>query len=193
MPLLPRAHAASLLRPDAAGRTLFFPDDDESESYLVPDAETEQRILDRLKRIRSAQLAGCVLLPFAFMAVLVATDGALPDWLFFLPFVAATMVITFAPDYARQRLTRGLDRASAQAPQPSLLEMLPFWAIILAVGVAIGVAVYLGRTWPIEVLAWLGVNGPEHIGAKGLAKLAVLIAGAVAILWGGVVAIRKRL
>jgi hypothetical protein len=182
-----------LLRPDEAGRTLFFPAGDESESYVVPDAETEQRIFDRLKRIRSAQLAGWVLLPIAFMAVLVATDGALPDWLFLLPFVGATMVITFAPEYARQRLTRGLDLASAQAPQPSLLEMLPLWAIILLVGVAIGVAVYLGRMWPIDVLAWLGVNGPEHIGSKGLAKLAVLIGGAVVILWGGVVAIRKRL
>jgi Na+/H+ antiporter NhaD/arsenite permease-like protein len=193
VPLLPSAHAAFLLRPDAGGRTLFLPDGDESESYVVPDAETEQRIFDRLKRIRSAELAGWVLLAIAFMAVLVATDGALPEWLFLVALVGAVMVITFAPDYARQRLTRGLDRAPAQTPQPSLLEMLPLWVIILVVGVAIGVAVYLGRTWPIEVLAWLGQNGPEHIGSKGLAKLAVLIAGAVAILWGGVVAIRKRL
>jgi hypothetical protein len=180
-----------LLRTDGAGPTLFYPDGDEGKSYLIPDADTEQRIFLQLKRIRSAQLAAWLLLPIAVIGSLVATDGRLPDWLFLLVLVGAVLVIQFAPERARQSLAHGLNLASA--PQPSLLDKFPFWATVAVVALIVGLAVYFRETWPVMVLTWATELGPYVTESKVLAKAAVIIGGAAAILWGIVAAIRKRL
>ena len=74
MPILPHAHAASLVRRDASGRTVFFPGADK-RCYIVPDLETEKRILRKLQRIRFAELAAWLLFGAALICALVVTDG----------------------------------------------------------------------------------------------------------------------
>ncbi len=193
MPLLPKAHAASLLKRDDAGRMLFFPVSDEKTSYVIPDAEAEKRIFGQLKRIRFAQLAAWTSLPAALIEILVITDGKIPKWLFLLLFVGAAMAIQFVPDWARHRLAHGLDLASEHAPKPSLIEKLPLWALIIVVGMAVGLAVYFARAWPLRALTWFDELGPAVLGSKALAQIAVLIGGVAAMLWAGVGMVRKWL
>jgi hypothetical protein len=95
MPLLPHAHAASLLRRDDAGRTIFFVGGADKRGYVVPDVGTEQRILSKLKRIRLAELVAWVSIATLLVGALVVTDGfvSIPKWLFILGFVIVALVI----------------------------------------------------------------------------------------------------
>lgn len=196
MPLLPEAHAASLLKRDDAGRMLFSPAEDEGR-YVVPDAETEQRIRRGLKRVRVIQLTAWVLLPAAVIAVLVVTDGTAmepPRWLFFLGTFGTMMAIQLLSGWARRRLARGL--VLGQAREPHWMDKLPSWATVLVLVVivlAFGVAVYLQRTWPLTALVWLDDITHVIVGSKALAKAALVVGGAVAVLWGGIGALRRWL
>jgi hypothetical protein len=193
MLLFPKAHATSLLRRDNTGRTLFFPVGDEKRSYAVADAEAERRIFRQLRRIRFAEIAAWIFLPAAVLAAIAVTDGQLPSWLFILVFVGAMVVIQWTPDWARRRLAHGLDLASEEQPKPSLLARLPYWAIIVAAGLAVGLAIYFGGVWPLKALVRIDEIGPAVLGSKALAKLAIIISGTAAVLWGGARVIRNWL
>ena len=92
MPILPHAHAASLVRRDASGRTVFFPGADK-RCYIVPDLETEKRILRKLQRIRFAELAAWLLFAAALIGALVVTDGgvSVQKWLFIWTLLGASL------------------------------------------------------------------------------------------------------
>ena len=193
MPLLPDAHAASLLRYDDAARTVFFPVGEEKSCYVVPDVETEQRIRRQLKRIRFAQLAAWALLPVILVITIAVTDRAgvlIPKWLFVSVVVVTIMAYQLVPEWARRRLARGLAPLAERASKKSLIEKLPAWAAVLMIALAVGLAFYLGQDWPVKAIAWLDdiPHAPQE--SKALAKLAVFIAGASAVLWGGVGALR---
>jgi hypothetical protein len=194
MPLFPSAHAASLLRRDDAARTVFFPVDEDKSWYVVPDVQTEQRIYRQLKRIRFVQLAAWVLLPALLIGALVITDSSgvlIPKWLFISGFMITLLAIQLFPEFAQRRLARGLALAHEQAPKPSLFEKLPAWVVVLLVAMAVGVAFYLGRVWPLKAIAWLeGLPYVLHE-SKTLVKVALLIGGAGAMLWGGIGAPKK--
>jgi hypothetical protein len=191
MPLLPSAHAASLLRRDDAARTVFIPVDDDKSRYVVPDAQTEHHIFRQLKRIRLIQLAAWGLLPAVLMGTIVITDGAIPKWLFIAGFMIALTTIQLIPEFARQRLARGLALAREQAPEPSLFEILPTWVVVFLVALAVAVAIYLGRTWPLKAITWLGDLPQALHESKVLVKIAVLVGGAAAMLWGAIGALKK--
>lgn len=189
--LLPKAHATSLLRRDETGRTLFFPDGNASGSYVVPDTETEQRIFRQLGRIRFAELAAWAFLPVAVLTALALTDGQIPNWLFILSILAAVAAIQVVPETARRNLGQGLARASEDQLRPSLLARLPYWAIILAIALAVGLAFYLGRAGPLKTLARIDEIGPAILASKGFAKVAVIVAGAAAVVWGAAGVIKR--
>jgi hypothetical protein len=97
MPVLPGAHAASLVRQDEGGRTLFFPAD--KRCFVIPNPETEQCIIRRLKRIRLIQLAAWVLFAAVRINVIVITDRAgvrVPRWLCVSVSIVAMMAIMMA-------------------------------------------------------------------------------------------------
>jgi hypothetical protein len=196
MPLLPAAHAASLLRCNDAGRKVFFPVGEDEGCYVVPDAETEQRIFGQLQRIRLAELAAWILLPAALIAVIAVADGVEPPkWLFLLGLLSAIMALQLLPGWARRRLARGLVLATEHTPEPSWIEKLPAWGGVLVAAVvvlAIGLAIYLDRSWPFK-LVWLAHIAPALVASKALVKVAVFIGGAAAILWAGIGAVSKRL
>jgi hypothetical protein len=178
-----------LLKRDAAGRTVYFPVPEDKASYVVPDVESEQRIFRQLTRIRFVQLTVSVFLSGILIAAIAIADDIgvlIPKWLFFLGFLIAVLPIQLLPERARLRLARGLVLEPKQAPKPSLIEKFPAWVVVLVVALAVGLAFYFGRAWPLTAIARL-----EHISQalhelKALAKVAVLIGGSAAVLWGGI-------
>jgi hypothetical protein len=190
MPLLPHAHAASSLRRDASRRTVFFPGADK-RCYIVPDLETEERILRKLRRIRFVELAAWLLFAAALIGALVVTDGgvSIPKWLFILGFVIAMLAIELPSEWARQRLAHGLEKG--QASEPSLLEKLPGWVVVMVVAVAVGLAIYFGKIGPLKAIAWLDDLPLALHESKALAKVAVFIGGTAAVLWSGIGALKK--
>src|SRR5215467_184917 len=155
MPLLPRAHAASLLRRDTSGRTVFLPGAD-TRSYIVPDLETEERLLLKLQRIRFAELAAWLLFAAALICALVVTDGdvTVPKWLFILGFVIAILTIELPSEWARRRLAHDLVLQDGQASEPSLLERLPGWVVIMVVAVTVGLSIYFGKIGQLKAICW---------------------------------------
>jgi hypothetical protein len=192
MPLLPHAHAVSLLRPDASGRTVFVPGADK-RCYIVPDLATEQRILRKLRRIRFAELAAWLLFAAALVGSFVVADGreSIPKWLIILGVVIATLAIEFPSDCARHRLARDLALQDGQASVPSLLERLPGWVVLILVLVAIGLAIYFGKIGMLKPITWLDELPLALHESKALAKVAVFVGGAAAALWGGIGALKK--
>jgi len=192
MPILPHAHAASLVRRDASGRTVFFPGADK-RCYIVPDLETEKHILRKLRRIRFAELAAWLLFAAALIGALVVTDGgvSIPKWLFILGFVIAMLAIELPSEWARQRLAHGLVLEKGQASEPSLLERLPGWVVVMVVAVAVGLAIYFGKIGPLKAIAWLDDLPLALHESKALAKVAVFIGGTAAVLWSGIGALKK--
>jgi hypothetical protein len=152
MPLLPDAHAASLLKREEPARMVFFPLGEEQSCYVVPDVETEQRIFRQLKRIRCVQLACWLSLPVVLISVIAITDGAvrIPKWLVVAVLATTITAVHLLPEGARHRLARGLASASGGAPAPSLIERLPAWVVILVVAAAVGLAFLLRATLAIE-------------------------------------------
>jgi len=196
MPLFPHTHAATFLRRDAAGRTVYFPVPEDMTCYVVPDVESEQRILRRLKRIRFVQLTAWVFLAVALIAVIVAADDIgvlIPKWLFLLGFLIAVIPIQLLPELARRRLARGLVLEREHAAKPSFIEKLPAWAVVLVVALAVGLAFYFGRAWPLKVIGWLEDIPQVLHESKVLAKVAVLIGGAAGVLWAGICTLKKCL
>jgi hypothetical protein len=193
MSLLPGAHASSLLRRDAAARTVYFPVDEDKSCYVVPDVQTEQRIYRQLRRIRFIQLAAWVFLPALLIGAIAVTDGAvlIPKWLFITGFMITLLTMQLLPEFARRRLARGLALAHEQTPEPSLFEKLPAWVVALLVAMAVGLAIYLGRTWPLRAIAWLEDLPYALHESKALVKVAVLIGGLAAMLCGGITALKK--
>ena len=192
MPLLPQAHAASLLRRDASGRTVFFPGADK-RCYIVPDLETENRILRQLQRIRFAELVAWLLFAAALIGALVVTDGgvSVPKWLFILGFAIAALAIELPSEWARRKLARNLALRDNQASKPSLLDRLPGWAVVVIIALAIGVALYLGRMWPLKTIRWLDDIPLGLHESKAIAKVAVFVAGTAAALWGGLSTVKR--
>jgi hypothetical protein len=192
MPLLPHAHAASLLRRDPSGRAVFFPGADK-RCYIVSDLETEKSILRKLQRIRFAELAAWSLFAAALIGALVVTDGgvSIPKWLFILGFVIAMLTIELPCEWARHRLAHDLVLVEGQASEPSLLERLPTWMVVMIIAVAVGLAIYFGKIAPLKVVAWLDDLPLALHESKALAKAAVFIGGGVALLWGGIGALKK--
>ena len=193
MPILPHMYAASLLKRDEAGRTVFFPDGDNKRCYVVPDVEIEQSILRKLKRIRLAELAAWVMLVAVLIGAIVATDGAvsIPKWLFILGFVIAALAIELPSEWARRKLARNLALRDNQASKPSLLDRLPGWAVVVIIALAIGVALYLGRMWPLKTIGWLDDIPLGLHESKAIAKVAVFVAGTAAALWGGLSTVKR--
>ena len=192
MPILPHAHAASLVRRDASGRTVFFPGADK-RCYIVPDLETEKRILRKLQRIRFAELAAWLLFAAALIGALVVMDGgvSIPKWLFILGFVIAMLTIELPSEWARRRLVHDLVLQDGQAPEPSLLERLPGWVVVTLIAVAVGLSIYFGKMGPLKAIAWLDDLPLALHESKALAKVAVFFGGAAAVLLGGIGAIKK--
>jgi len=192
MPLLPRAHAASLLRRDTSGRAVFLPGADK-RSYIVPDLETEKRLLLKLQRIRFAELAAWLLFATALICALVVTDGdvSVPKWLFILGFVIAILTIELPSEWARRRLAHDLVLQDGQASEPSLLERLPGWVVIMVVALAVGLSIYFGKIGPLKAISWLDDLPLVLYESKALAKVAVFIGGTAAVLWGGIGALKK--
>jgi len=192
MPLLPHAHAASLLRLDASGRTVFFPGTDK-RCYIVPDLETERRILRKLRRIRSVELTAWILFAAALIGPLAVTDGnvSIPKWLFILGFVIAMLTIELPAECARHRLAHNLALNDAQASERSLFERLPGWMVVIVVAVAIGLAIYFGKIGTLRAIAWLDDLPLALHESKALAKVAVFAGGAAAVLWGGIGTLKK--
>jgi hypothetical protein len=196
MPLFPHAHAATLLRRDAAGRTVYFPVPEGMTSYVVPDVESEQRILRQLTRIRFVQLTAWVFLAVVPIAVIVAADDIgvlIPKWLFLLGFLIALIPIQLLPELARRRLARGLALEREHAAKPSFIEKLPVWAVVLVVALAVGLALYFGRAWPLKVIGWLEDIPRVLQESRFLVKVAVLIGGIAAVLWAGIGALKRWL
>ena len=194
MLLLPSAYAASLLRRDDAGRTIFLPDGDE-DGYVVPDAATEQHILRRLKRIRLAQLAAWLLAPVALFGLFVAMDVAgleVSRWLFVLVGLIAVAPIEFLADRARCRLARDLVPMPRDATEQSSTEMLRVVVIVLLVAAAVGAAIYFRRSLPLHALWHVDEIAHLLVGSKLAVKVALLAGGAAAVLWAGIRAVRKR-
>jgi hypothetical protein len=192
MPVLPGAHAASLVRQDEGGRTLFFPAD--KRCFVIPNPETEQRIIRRLKRIRFIQSAAWVLFAAVLINVIVITDRAgvrIPRWLFVSVSIVAMMAIQSCPEWAQRRLARGLEPADERASEQSLFDKLPTWVIVLGVAVAVSLVLYFGRAWPLKAVTWLDDIPRALQESKVLLKVAILIAGGGAMLWGGIGALKK--
>jgi len=195
MPLFPHAYAASLLKRDAVGRTVFSPDGKKERRYVVPDVKTEQSILRKLKRIRLAELASWVLLTAILVCALIVTDGAvaIPKWLFILGFVIAALAIELPSEWARRRLAVDLIRLDEQASEPPLLDRLPGWVVIVIIALAVGIALYFGWRWPLKTVTWLD-NVPVALHeSKALAKVAIFVAGTAAVLWGGLGTVKRWL
>ena len=76
MPLLPHAHAASLFRRDATGRTVYFPVLEDKACYVVPDVESEQLIIRTPRRICFVQLAAWKSFPAVLIFVVTVGEGA---------------------------------------------------------------------------------------------------------------------
>lgn len=158
MPFLPAAHAMSCLRREPDGRTIFRPDKDDT-GYVVPDRETEERIVRGLKRLRWAELAACTLGAAAALGALVllpatgieASKGA---------FVGICAVVFFAiygmVVYARERLARGLP--SATSPDQTVAswhDKAPAWlwlAFAAVVVAAIAASIWWGKLTPLKSL-----------------------------------------
>jgi hypothetical protein len=194
MPFLPSAHAASLLRRDDAGRTIFLPDGDD-DGYVVPDAATGHHILRQLRRIRLAQLAAWLVVLAAFFGLLVATDAAglkIAGWLFALVCLAAVAPIQLLANRARGRLARDLVPVPKDATEPSSAEMLRVVVVILLIVAAVGIALYLGRATPLHALWHVDEIAHLLVGSKMVVKVALLAGGAAAVLWAGIRAVRKR-
>jgi hypothetical protein len=194
MQLLPSAHAASLLRRDDAGRTIFLPDGDD-DGYVVPDAATAQHILRRLRRIRLAQLAAWLVVPAALFGLLVAMDVAglkIPGWLFVLLCLAAVALIELLANRARGRLARDLVPVPKDAAEQSPTEKLRVVVVILLIAAAVGIAIYLGRAAPLHALWHVDELAHLLVGSKLAVKVALLAGGAAAVLWAGIRAVRKR-
>jgi hypothetical protein len=194
MPLLPAAYAASLVRHDGAGRIVFCPVSHDKSSYIVPDVETGRRIILQLERIRIAQLTAWALLPIILMTTLAVTDGIgvlIPNWLFVSGFAIAIVVFQWVPEWGRRRLARGLAPLAEHTSEPSLMEKMPGWVVVLIIALAVGVAFYLGRGWPLKVVAWLEELPLVLHEPKILAKVAVATAGVVAVVGGGLGALKK--
>jgi hypothetical protein len=196
MPLLPHAHAASLLRRDATGRTLYFPVPEDKACYVVPDVASGERVLRQLRRIRFVELTTWVLFLAVLITAIAVADGvgvSIPKWLFVLGFLIAMIPIQLLIERARRRSARGLVLAPGYTPKPSLIEKLPAWAVVLVVALAVGLAFYFGRLWPLKVIAWLEDIPQALHESKALAKVVVFIGGATTVLWGGVSTLKKWL
>ena len=196
MPLFPHAHAATLLRRDAAGRTVYFPVPEDMTCYVVPDVESEQRILCQLMRIRFVQMTAWVFSIVVPIAIIVVADDIgvlIPKWVFLLGFLIAVIPIQLLPDIARRKLARGLASEREHGAKPSIVEKLPAWAVVLVVALAVGLAFYLGRAWPLQVIGWLEDIPRVLHESKVLAKIAVFTGGAAAVLWTGIGVLKKWL
>jgi hypothetical protein len=192
MPLLPRAHAASLLRRDSLGRIVFLPGADR-RSYIVPDLATEKRILRKLQGIRSAELVAWLLFAAALISALLVTDSgaSVPKWWFILGFVIAMLTIELPSEWARRRLAHDLMLQDGQRCEPSLLERLPGGVVLMLAAVAVGLSIYFGKIWPLKAITWLDELPLALHELKALAKVAALIGGIAAVLWGGLGAAKR--
>jgi hypothetical protein len=192
--VFPNAYAAALLGRDDAGQTVFFPEGKRERGYIVPDVESELRISRQLKKIRLAQLAAWALLPVAFVAFLILTDSILiPKWLFVSGFLTIAAAVQLAPEWARRRLTRGLVAEVEPSPESSLLERLPGWAAILLMVLAVCLALYLGRVWPVTALAWFDDVSHIRPALKAFTEITVTMGAVAAMIWGGFGALRRWL
>jgi hypothetical protein len=191
MPLLPRAHAASLLKRDTSGRTVFLPGADK-RSYIVPDLETEERILRKLQRIRSAELVAWLLFIAALFSTLLVTGSgvSVPKWWFILGFAIVMLTIGLSSEWARRRLAHDLVLQDGQGCEPSLLERFPGGIVLMVAAVAVGLSIYFGKIWPLKAIAWLDELPLALHELKALAKAAVFIGGTAAVLWGGIGAVK---
>lgn len=201
MPILPAAHARSMLRGGGHGGTVFHPGGADHGGFLVPQTVAEARLLRRLRRIRFVQLSAWALLAAVFIAALVVVDEfgmRPPGWLFVLAPVGALVAIELLARVARYRLARGL--TPAPGPAPSWLRRIPTWAMFLValvlVGSAFGLAVYIERAWPLKAVIWLHDIGDAPAGWKifaKVAKAAAVVGGATAALFGGTAVVRRWL
>src|SRR5262249_27404448 len=90
---------------------VYFPVREDMTCYVVPDVESEQRILCQLMRIRFVQLTAWVFSVVVPILIIVVADDigvVIPKWLFLLGFLIAVIPIQLLPDIARRRLARGL-------------------------------------------------------------------------------------
>jgi len=134
------------------------------------------------------------LIAAALIGALVVTDGgvSIPKWLFVFGFVIAMLMIELPSEWARRRLAHDLVLQDGQASEPSLLERLPGWVVVMVVAVAIGLAIHFGKLGPLKAIVWLDDLPLALHESKALAKVAVFIGGAAAVLWGGIVTLKKR-
>jgi hypothetical protein len=63
--------------------------------------------------------------------------------------------------------------------------------IAAAVVAALALAFYLGQAWPLRALMWAEHIAEHAVGAKILAKTAMLLGAASGMLWAGLAARRK--
>jgi len=63
--------------------------------------------------------------------------------------------------------------------------------VVIVVAVAIGLAIYFGKIGTLRAIAWLDDLPLALHESKALAKVAVFIGGAAAVLLGGIGAIKK--
>jgi hypothetical protein len=61
--------------------------------------------------------------------------------------------------------------------------------IAAAIVLALGLAIYLGQSWPLRALAWAENMAPAiAVGAKAVVKAAVILGTASGLLWAGIAA-----
>jgi len=215
MPILPTARAASLLRREDAGRTQFRPAGGRTRGYVVPDAETERRIVRQVRRIRLAQLAAWVTfaaIPIVGLELSDSTDVRPLGWSVVLAVVGATAA-TKIGNWVQRRLARGLEvvpdpprLASMQVdpeprPKPGLNERLPGWIVVVSLVLALGLVVYFRDALPLEALVWLDQHAPKILESKtvvtileskALIKATVAVGAIAALLIAGAAAALRR-
>jgi hypothetical protein len=132
--------------------------------------------------------------------VIVITGRAgvrIPRWLFVSVSIVVMMAIQLCPEWAQRRLARRLEPADERASEQSLFDILPTWVIVLGVAAAVSLALYFGRAWPLKgtltlkAVAWLDDIPRALQESKVLLKVAILVAGGAAMLWGGIGALKK--
>src|SRR5262249_26051114 len=84
--------------------------------------------------------------------------------------------------------------AAGESHGPVLDREAPDRGRQLAIAAAVGVALYVGRPWPLHVLGHADEIGHMLVvWLKVAAKFAIFVGAGVAVLWAGIRAVRKRL
>ena len=72
-----------------------------------------------------------------------------------------------------------------------MIEKFPAWVVVPVVALAVGLALYFGRAWPLTAIGRLVDISQALHESKALAKVAVFIGGTAAVLWSGIGALKK--